>query len=230
MRKPLLCVASLLTLGAPSLVAQGGRTPAPRVLVIENVSVVDVDAARVRPGQRIVVRGEAIAAVEPVAAPAPTDVTATIDGTGLFATPGLVDHHVHLTAGMEEALERAARGGVTLVQALAGDNRVAGYLALAVRSGRIKGPEIAYASVMAGPNFFTDPRFISAGAGYAPGTAPWVQAVTAESDLPTAVAAARGSGAEVLKLYAMIDSALVAGLTGEAHRQGMRVVAHSTVF
>lgn len=230
MRKPLLCVASLLTLGAPSLVAQGGRTPAPRVLVIENVSVVDVDAARVRPGQRIVVRGEAIAAVEPVAAPAPTDVTVTIDGTGLFAIPGLVDHHVHLTAGMEEALERAARGGVTLVQALAGDNRVAGYMALAVRSGRIKGPEIAYASVMAGPNFFTDPRFISAGAGYAPGAAPWVQAVTAESDLPTAVAAARGSGAEVLKLYAMIDSALVAGLTGEAHRQGMRVVAHSTVF
>jgi imidazolonepropionase-like amidohydrolase len=34
----------------------------------------------------------------------------------------------------------------------------------------------------------------------------------------------------VLKLYAMMDSTLVARLTAEAHRQGMRVVAHGTVF
>lgn len=36
--------------------------------------------------------------------------------------------------------------------------------------------------------------------------------------------------AEVLKLYAMLDSSLAARLTAEAHRQHMRVVAHGTVF
>jgi len=232
MRRPSLPSSALVPflLAATPLAAQAPRPQPARTLVIENVSVVDVEAGTTRAGQRIVLRGDSIVAVEPSSTPAPGNATRTIDGTGLFAIPGLVDHHVHLSAGMEATLERATRGGVTMVQALAGDNRIAGYLAVAVRSGRVKGPEIAYASVMAGPGFFTDPRFISAGAGYTPGTAPWAQAVTAETDLATAVAAARGSGAEVLKLYAMMDSALVARLTGEAHRQGMRVVAHGTVF
>ncbi len=216
----------------PALLSAQGRRPAapPSVVVIENITVIDVEAGLARAGQRIVIRGDSIAAVGPVSAAKPSDATRTIDGTGLFAIPGLVDHHVHLSAGMEPALARAVRGGVTLVQAMAGDNRIAGNLARAVHAREIVGPEIAYASVMAGPGFFTDQRFIAAGAGYAPGTAPWAQAVTALTDLPTAVAAARGSGAEVLKVYAMMDGPLVAALTAEAHRQGMRVVAHATVF
>ncbi|MDZ4675332.1 MAG: amidohydrolase family protein [Gemmatimonadota bacterium] len=225
----LLAGACLLTVST-SLFAQGRPRQAPQVLVVESVTVVDAATGTLLPNRRIVIRGDSISTVEPITAAAPSDATRTVNGEGLFAIPGLVDHHVHLSAGMESTLERAVRGGVTLVQALAGDNRVAGYLAIAVQSGRLRGPEIAYASVMAGPEFFTDPRFINAGAGYAPGTSPWAQAVTAQTDLPLAVAAARGSGAEVLKLYAMMDADLVAALTHEAHRQGLRVVAHGTVF
>jgi imidazolonepropionase-like amidohydrolase len=229
-RLPLIPLV-LLGGAAMPLAAQGGRPAAPpRVVVIENITVIDVEAGLARAGQRIVIRGDSIAAVGPVSEAAPSDATRTIDGTGLFAIPGLVDHHVHLAGRMEGPLERAVRGGVTLVQALAGDNRIAGNLARAVHAREIVGPEIAYASVMAGPGFFTDPRFIGAGAGYAPGTAPWAQAVTALTDLPVAIAAARGSGAEVLKVYAMMSGPLVAALTREAHRQGMRVVAHGTVF
>lgn len=225
-----LLAFALLGAAAP-LAAQGGRPAAPpRVLVLEGATVVDVEAATVHPGRRVVIRGDSIAAVEPVSAPPPADATRTVDAAGLFVIPGLTDHHVHLGAGMERQLERAVRGGVTLVQALAGDNRAAGNLARAVQARELAGPEIAYASVMAGPGFFTDPRFIGASLGYRPGAAPWMQAVTAETDLVTAVAAARGSGAEVLKLYAMMDGPLVAAVTREAHRQGMRVVAHGTVF
>ena len=83
---------------------------------------------------------------------------------------------------------------------------------------------------MAGPAFHEDPRFQGASLGYAPGTAPWMQAATVETDPVTAVARARGTGAEVLKLYAMMEAPVVAALTAEAHRQGMRVVAHGTVF
>jgi len=214
------------------LVAQGPARPEPRprVAVIAGVRVIDVDANRVTPMRRIVIRGDSIVAVGPVDSPPPDSVDEHINARGAWAIPGLTDHHVHLTPGMLPALERGARGGVAMVQAMAGDNRVAGEYARASLNKEIIAPEIAYASVMAGPDFFADPRFVGAGQGFPVGTAPWAQAVTDKTDLATAVAAARGSGAEVLKLYAMMDSALVARLTEEAHRQGMRVVAHGTVF
>ncbi len=201
-----------------------------RVTVIDSVTIVDVAAKRTVPLQRIVIRGDDIVAVHGVATTFRDSVDVYVNGRGTFAIPGLTDHHVHLSQGMASSLAQAARGGVTMVQAMAGDNRVAGEYARMVLAKELSAPEIAYASVMAGPDFFTDPRFIGAGLGYAPGRAPWAQAVTTEADVVAAVASARGSGAEVLKLYAMMDSALVVRLTREAHKQGMRVVAHGTVF
>lgn len=221
----------VLLLGVvPTASAQGRAAQPPRVVMIEHATVVDVAAETLLPDRRVVIRGDTIAAVELMTAPPPGDVSRTIDATGLFVIPGLVDHHVHLTPNMDSALVRAVRGGVTMVQALAGDNRVAGHYARAVLAGELAGPEIAYASVMAGPDFFADPRFRSAGLGYAPGLAPWAHAVTAGTNAMMSVAGARGSGAEVLKLYAMMDAPLVQRLTAEAHRQGIRVVAHGTVF
>lgn len=229
-----LAVAAVLAAGAagltPALAAQPPRQAPPRVLVIEGVTVVDVARGALAANQRIVIRGDTIATVDAMSAPAPADAAQTLDGRGLFAIPGLVDHHVHLAPRMDSALVRAVRGGVTLVQALAGDNRLAGNYARAVLAGELPGPEIAYASVMAGPDFFGDPRFRNAGLGYAPGLAPWAHAVTAGTNPVLSVAGARGSGAEVLKLYAMMEAPLVERLTAEAHRQGMRVVAHGTVF
>ena len=226
-----LLVAALLA-NAP-LAAQPATARPPRrerVLVIDSVTVVDVAAKRLVALQRIVMRGDSIVAVQPVSATPPDSIDERIDGRGAFAIPGLVDHHVHITAGMDAALRQAARGGVTMVHSMAGDNRTVGEYARRVLARELAGPEIAYASVMAGPDFFVDQRFRGAGIGFVPGTAPWMQAVTATTDVVRAVAAARGSGAEVLKLYAMIDSALAARLIAEAHRQGMRVVAHGTVF
>ena len=201
-----------------------------RVLVIDSVTVIDVAKRRLAPAQRVVIRGDSIVAVQGMSAPLPDTIDERLNGDGAFAIPGLTDHHVHLTPGMEGMLAQAARGGVTMVQAMAGDNRTAGEMARKVIARELDGPEIAYASVMAGPGFFIDPRFSGAGVGFANGTAPWAQAVTAQTDIVRAVALARGSGAEVLKLYAMIDSELVARLTTEAHKQGMRVAAHGTVF
>ncbi|MEO7999174.1 MAG: amidohydrolase family protein [Gemmatimonadaceae bacterium] len=223
---------ALLALAGAPLQAQAGtrRGPAVRTTVIDSVTVVDVANRRLVPDQRIVIRGDSIVAVQSISSVFTDSVDQHISGRGAFAIPGLVDHHVHLTERMAPQLVRAARGGVTMVQALAGDNRVAGEYARMVIAKELAGPEISYASVMAGPGFFTDPRFIGAGLGYKPGTAPWAQAVTENTDVVVAVAAARGSGAEVLKLYAMIDSGLAARLIAEAHRQGMTVVAHGTVF
>lgn len=227
-RRALLAGVMVGTLGLRSLSAQAA--PRAHILVLDSVSVVDVATQRVQPLQRIVIRNDHIVAVQPVSASRPDSVTEWINAGGAFAIPGLTDHHVHLVPGSGPQLERAARGGVTMVNAMAGDTRVHGEFARQVLMRELRGPEIAYASVMAGPDFFVDPRFISSGVGYAAGSAPWVRAITDTTDLVQAVAAARGAGAEVLKLYAMLDSSLAARLTAEAHRQHMRVVAHGTVF
>lgn len=224
---------ALLALSSHWLGAQPRPTQRPRIVVVDSVAVIDVNARKATPMQRIVMRGDSIVAVQSVNATPPDTIDERVNARGAFVIPGLTDHHVHLTPGMTAALERGARGGVTMVQAMAGDNRTAGEYARASHAREIIAPEIAYASVMAGPAFFVDPRFIGASDGFPIGKAPWAQAVTSErsdAELAIAVAAARGSGAEVLKLYAMMDSALVARLTAEGHRQGMRVVAHGTVF
>lgn len=211
--------------------AQGGQAnTAPRVLVIDSVRVVHVADARIGPLQRIVIRGDTIAAITALDAPLPATVDVVLNARGAYAIPGLVDHHVHFVPQQAARLERAARGGVTMVNSMAGDARVAGEYARQVITKELAGPEIAYASVLAGPGFFIDPRFRNAGVGFVPGTAPWAQAMTDTTDLVRAVARARGSGAELLKLYAMLDSTLAARITAEAHVQGMRVVAHGTVF
>lgn len=227
-RRALLAGVAIGTLSLRSLSAQAA--PRPHILVLDSVTVVDVATQRVQPLQRIIIRNDHIVAVQPVSASRPDSVTEWINARGAFAIPGLTDHHVHLVPGSGLQLERAARGGVTMVNAMAGDARVHGEFARQVLMRELRGPEIAYASVMAGPDFFVDPRFISSGVGYAAGSAPWVRAIADTTDLVQAVAAARGAGAEVLKLYAMLDSSLAARLTAEAHRQHMRVVAHGTVF
>jgi imidazolonepropionase-like amidohydrolase len=97
-------------------------------------------------------------------------------------------------------------------------------------SGEISGPSLYYSALMAGPAFFADPRVLAASVGYAPGQAPWMQSVTQETDLVRAVARAKGTGATAIKLYAALDGALAARIAEEARRQGLRTVAHATVF
>ena len=83
---------------------------------------------------------------------------------------------------------------------------------------------------MAGPQFFVDPRTHDAARGLVAGQVPWMQAVTAETNLPMAVAEARGTGATALKLYADLSAELVKSITAEAHRQQLLVWAHAAVF
>jgi Imidazolonepropionase and related amidohydrolases len=84
---------------------------------------------------------------------------------------------------------------------------------------------------MAGPTFFAeDVRAQEASAGEPLGHAPWMQAITSTTDIPLAVAEAKGTGATALKLYANLPADLVAKITAEAHRQGLRVWTHATIF
>jgi len=225
-------LAALLLSTAPAAVQRGGpRRPA--VLVVRDVTLIDGTGAAATPHVTIVARDGVIASIGEAGVDVPADAT-VVDGAGKVAIPGLFDAHVHVTGSTHAAavdeLERALAGGVTSVWDMAGDARMASELAREASAGEIRAPTVYYVALMAGPPFFTDPRVLGASRGFEPGTAPWAQAATAATDLPRAVAAARGTGASSLKLYAALDGDLVRRITAEARVQGLRVVAHATVF
>jgi imidazolonepropionase-like amidohydrolase len=161
-----------------------------------------------------------------------------VDLTGKFVIPGLIDAHVHIASdpsGFDRRdqavpmLNKALRGGVTYIRDMAGDNRALADLVRAVKSGEIVAPDIRYSALMAGSDFFKDPRTIMSSKGETPGQTPWGRAVGPDTDLTLAIAEGRGSGAAAIKIYTMIAPDLLGRIVREAHRQGMPVWSHATV-
>ena len=159
----------------------------------------------------------------------------TVDLEGRFVIPGLVDAHQHLATPPDRAqaeawLRRMLYGGVTSLRDMADDLRQIGDLARACLVGEIPGPDIHYAALMAGPSFFDDPRTWQVSQGETPGTVPWMQAITDDTDLTLATALARGTHASAIKIYADLSPELVGAIVAEAQRQGVPVWAHFSVF
>jgi imidazolonepropionase-like amidohydrolase len=229
--KSSLVAACIAVLAAPiDLGAQGTQ---PKAIKITDVTVIDGTDAAPRPHMTVILRGGRITDLLPAGASAPATDT-TVDGAGRYLIPGLIDSHVHIGttpwAREVDHLDRALRGGITSVLDMAGDTRATGNLARAALVGEIRAPSIYYVALMAGPPFFTDRRVLAASRGFAPGTAPWMQSVTNETDLVRAVATAKGTGATAIKLYAALTGSLAGRIVAEAKRQGIRTIAHATTF
>ena len=208
------------------------------VVVYRGATLIDGTGGPARPSTTIVVDGSGITAVAPDAElpdAALPEGAPVVDLAGQFVIPGLIDSHQHLAtppnrAAAEAVLRRQVYGGVTAIRDMADDLRQVGDLARATRVGELPGPDIRYAALMAGPTFFDDPRTWQVSQGETPGTVPWMQAITDDTDLPLAVALARGTHAQAIKIYANLPGRTVAAITAEAHRQGIDVWAHAAVF
>lgn len=204
-------------------------------LVLRNATIIDGTGAAPRARTTIVIRDGIIAAVHPDGAEPVPEAATVRDLRGLWVMPGLVDAHVHVATNpsgsdrrdrVERRLRNALRGGVVAVRDMGGDARALADLARAAAAGDIESPVISYSAILAGPEYFRDPRLRASSAGVRAGDAPWARAVTDTTELRQVIAEARGAGARGVKLYADLDGAMVVRIADEARRQGMRVWAH----
>jgi imidazolonepropionase-like amidohydrolase len=238
MHKPISCaLGSIFLLGA-GLTLSVAATPSDKTVTIyTHLTVIDGTEAPAAHDMAIVIEGERIKSVLPMTALAkePVPGATLVDLSGRFALPGLIDTHQHLGTApnrraAEAQLHRMLYGGITAVRDMAGDGRFLAGLSRAARLAEIPAPEIFFSALMAGPGFFTDPRTHQAAQGAVPGKVPWLQAITAQTDMPTAVALARGTGASGIKIYADLPVAEVRRIIAEAHRQGFPVWSHAMIF
>jgi imidazolonepropionase-like amidohydrolase len=117
--------------------------------------------------------------------------------------------------------------GITTVRDMAGDARTLAGLSRDALVGDILSPNIYYSALMAGPEFFKDPRTVSSTKGGVSGGMPYMLGVTPQTDMALAVAAARGTGATGIKLYADLNPEMVNKIVAEAKRQGLLVWGHA---
>ena len=211
--------------------------PAEARIVYRGFTLIDGSGGPARSAMAVITRGETIEAVLPSAELTEATLAGAqlVDLSGRYLLPGLIDAHQHLATPpdrvqAEALMRRDLYSGITAVRIMADDLRAIAELARAARAGEIAGPDLYYAAIVAGPSFFEDPRTQAVSAGWTPGEAPWAQAIDESTDLPLAIARARGTGAMALKIYANLPPALVSRLAAEAHRQGLRVWAHGAVF
>ncbi len=204
-------------------------------MVYLGATLLDGTSAEARTNMAVVTRGDRISAVVPAKdfhAQAGAEI---VDVRDRFIVPGLINTHVHLATLADPPvakayLRRELYSGVTSVRDMAGDTRLLAELKREAKFDEIVAPDIYYVALMAGPEFFVDPRTHDAARGLIAGQVPWMQAITPQTNLPLAVAEARGTGATALKLYADLPAALVKSITEEAHRQHLLVWAHAAIF
>jgi imidazolonepropionase-like amidohydrolase len=228
-------LALIFTLGSASTSIFAAPAPEPKVVAYVGATLYDGTGAAAQPNMAVVTQAGRITAVLPVGKFKAAAHTEIVRLNGKFLLPGLINSHVHLATladppAARAYLRRELFSGVTAVRDMAGDVRLLGELKREADFDEIPSPDIYYAAVMAGPEFFQDPRTHQAAHGRVAGEVPWMQAVTPETDMPLAIAQASGTGATAIKIYADLSAPLVRKITAEAHRQHMLVWAHAAVF
>ena len=206
-------------------------------VIYRGATLIDGTAATPRADMSIIVVDDHIEAIVPSGqlTDAQKANARIVDVAGQYVLPGLIDSHVHYATNpdrpyAEAELKRNIYGGVTGVRDMAGDARELAGLSREALLNRIPSPDIFYASLVAGPSFFKDPRTVVAALGTQPGTVPWLYAVDDKTKLPLAVAQARGTGATGMKIYANLPGTLVRKLIAEANSQHFPVWTHMQVY
>ena len=214
-------------------------SPAPAVetLALTHVTVIDGNGGPPQPDMTVVIADERIAEVYPSGRKRLPAGATIMNLKGHYLIPGLIDSHSHFMIGIrppetEEALRKFAFiGGITTVRDMAGDAIALAELARIAADKNVQSPRVYYSALMAGPSHLSgDRRVDQVSRGMARGEAPWARAITPETDIQKAVSEAKATGATGIKIYTDLSPEIVAKITSEAHRQGLKVWSHAAIY
>lgn len=216
---------------AITLVAVGATASgAQRVIAIRDATVIDGTSAPARSHQTVVVKGDRIWRIDSTTIPLPVG-TRVIDGRGLYVVPGFIDMHAHYAIGpvsfdtsrqppvitmapdhaaSVETLQTLVAFGITTVRNPGGGTTESLALRDSVRLGFLRGP-----------------RIFTAGEPIDATTSPGLVAtVHNEREIRSEVDRQAALGVDYIKLYASLGPDLIRAGIDEAHRRGVRAIAH----
>ncbi|MEO1250884.1 MAG: amidohydrolase family protein [Pseudomonadota bacterium] len=183
---------------------------------IADVAIIDVDAGTATPDQDVIIRGDRIAWAGPAGAAPLPKAGATIDGAGLFLSPGLWDAHVHVYSAEGEpdfALPLYILNGVTSIRDMGALIPLAAQRAvnLEIAAGDRIGPRIINAGAMIdGP----------------PGSWPGQMVAATPEEGRARVREAAALGWTSVKAYSLLDREVYVAVAEEADAIGLPLYGH----
>ncbi len=155
-----LMTQSALLLAAIFVTCSCSSAPPPS-LAITNVTLIDATGADPKPDMTIFIADEQIAAIGPSKSVSIPRTTTTLDASGKFLMPGLVDMHAHLTGAGEPTGSREFILPLLLANGITTVRDMGGYLASLIplrheiESGKLQAPRVFFA----GPYLDGNPPF-----------------------------------------------------------------------
>src|SRR6266404_1947989 len=210
-----LSVFLMVVLFCPTISAQKPATH--DLLVLQNVTVVDVRTGALQPEQTVVLERNHILSAGPSKSAKYPRNAASVNCHGLFLIPGLWDMHVHLVFGdwfpdaQEISLPLFIANGVTGVRDMGSELDIVQGWRDEIEAGRMLGPRILTSGPMQdGPK----PRFPSS------------VAITTPEDAHRAAADLKRHGADIIKLQSLIPREAVFAIAEEAKKQEIPFEGH----
>jgi len=202
-----------------SLCAMLGAQSPPSVLIIHDVTVIDVTGGPAQAHRSVFVSAGHIVEIVASEKLKSANIIATnwVDGRGKFLIPGLWDMHVHMVfgdwfpRGKEVTLPLFVANGITGVRDMGGELDVLQQWRKEISAGTLIGPRIVLSGPMLdGPQ----PRFPSS------------IAIKTPEDGRRAVDDLKKRGADFIKLQSLIPREAVFAIANEAKKQGISFVGH----
>lgn len=200
-------------------------------LVITNVSIIDIENNQLIKNQSVYISNGVIEKI--------TDKLSIFDksysiinGEGKYIIPGLIDSHVHTTAGEEsemlKSLKQTLKGGITTVRDMGGDVMV-------IKKWQAKEtdkiPTILTSAVFAGNSWMSaDPRAKASAHNMEVGNIAWLRSINNNDSIPFYIKEAKSFGVDGIKIYADLSAKTVKLITENAKSNKLNVWSHSTIF
>lgn len=184
-------------------------------VVLRDVTVVDVKTGALQPGRTILIRGNRIAVIGPVAEVAIPAGATVVPGTGRYLIPGLWDAHVHSAASTGWHFPLFVANGITAVRNMHSTSDTALGLTNAIKRRVASG-------ALLGPRMLANGPIIDG----EPGS--WEGAVVVHdaAGARAAVDSLAAGGADFIKVYDNLTREEYLAITREAKSVGIPVDGH----